>query len=225
MDRCCIPMTRVSGAAGTCRCRPRHACRQGQGFKGGARARSQPYPNDTATRDQLVREAADRLDVPVDYVLAPGPRDRGPTRRAAQACPPSCRFDGAGVPDRCLSSARPRRHDFRAARGRSVLLGAHPPRPCPLRRATSSDSDGPRADWTTRGSRRSSPSSPSRHRSGAAARPSARSNSVSCSSSAAGSSERSGARLSDVSADVSGAPPAEQSVRTEMGSISIGQTA
>jgi DNA primase len=35
-------------------------------------------PERTATRDALVREAADRLDVPVDYVLAPAPAPRAP---------------------------------------------------------------------------------------------------------------------------------------------------
>ena len=40
-------------------------------------------PERTATRDALVREAADRLDVPVDYVLAPAPGPRAPRRPAA----------------------------------------------------------------------------------------------------------------------------------------------
>jgi DNA primase len=41
-------------------------------------------PERTATRDELVREVADRLDVPVDYVMAPGPIRRAP----AEPLPP-----------------------------------------------------------------------------------------------------------------------------------------
>ena len=39
-------------------------------------------PERTATRDALVREAADRLDVPVDYVMSPGPAQRAPVAEA-----------------------------------------------------------------------------------------------------------------------------------------------
>jgi DNA primase len=41
-------------------------------------------PERTATRDELVREVADRLDVPMDYVMAPGPVRRAP----AEPLPP-----------------------------------------------------------------------------------------------------------------------------------------
>ena len=45
-------------------------------------------PERTATRDALVREAADRLDVPPDYVLAPPAPERAPVATApAQASP------------------------------------------------------------------------------------------------------------------------------------------
>ena len=46
-------------------------------------------PDRTATRDALVREAADRLDVPADYVLAPAAPQRAPvaTVVARQASP------------------------------------------------------------------------------------------------------------------------------------------
>jgi DNA primase len=49
---------------------------------GEARELISAVPERTATRDALVREAADRLDVPVDYVLAP---PRPPTMRSASA--------------------------------------------------------------------------------------------------------------------------------------------
>ncbi len=42
-------------------------------------------PERTATRDALVREAADRLDVPPDYVLAPPAPERAPVATAAPA--------------------------------------------------------------------------------------------------------------------------------------------
>jgi DNA primase len=41
-------------------------------------------PERTATRDALVREAADRLDVPVDYVMAPAPPRRAPAEPLPQ---------------------------------------------------------------------------------------------------------------------------------------------
>ena len=45
-------------------------------------------PERTATRDALVREAADRLDVPVDYVLAPArPASATPAAAPTQASP------------------------------------------------------------------------------------------------------------------------------------------
>jgi DNA primase len=43
---------------------------------GEARKLISAVPERTATRDALVREAADRLDVPVDYVMAPAPARR-----------------------------------------------------------------------------------------------------------------------------------------------------
>jgi DNA primase len=43
---------------------------------GEARELIAAVPERTATRDALVREAADRLDVPVDYVMSPGPVQR-----------------------------------------------------------------------------------------------------------------------------------------------------
>jgi DNA primase len=45
---------------------------------GEARKLIAAVPERTATRDALVREAADRLDVPVDYVMSPGPVSRAP---------------------------------------------------------------------------------------------------------------------------------------------------
>ena len=51
---------------------------------GEARKLIAAVPERTATRDALVREAADRLDVPVDYVMSPGPVQRVP---AAEALP------------------------------------------------------------------------------------------------------------------------------------------
>jgi hypothetical protein len=41
-------------------------------------------PERTATRDALVREAADRLDVPADYVMSPGPPPRAPAEALPQ---------------------------------------------------------------------------------------------------------------------------------------------
>ena len=60
---------------------------------GEARELISAVPERTATRDALVREAADRLDVPVDYVLArarapaarPDAPDAGVARRAVAA--------------------------------------------------------------------------------------------------------------------------------------------
>ena len=52
-------------------------------------------PERTATRDALVREAADRLDVPVDYVLAPA--------RPASA-PAAAAVDPGLVPRSCPSA-------------------------------------------------------------------------------------------------------------------------
>ena len=43
---------------------------------GEARKLISAVPERTATRDALIREAADRLDVPVDYVMAPAPARR-----------------------------------------------------------------------------------------------------------------------------------------------------
>jgi DNA primase len=51
---------------------------------GEARKLISAVPERTATRDALVREAADRLDVPVDYVMAPAPARRPQAEPAAQ---------------------------------------------------------------------------------------------------------------------------------------------
>jgi len=63
-------------------------------------------PERTATRDALVREAADRLDVPVDYVLAPArPAAATPAAAPTQASPAelSLRWEREFL-IRCLSS-------------------------------------------------------------------------------------------------------------------------
>jgi DNA primase len=63
-------------------------------------------PERTATRDALVREAADRLDVPVDYVLAPArPASTTPAAAPTQASPAelSLRWEREFL-IRCLSS-------------------------------------------------------------------------------------------------------------------------
>jgi DNA primase len=63
-------------------------------------------PERTATRDALVREAADRLDVPVDYVLAPArPAPATPAAAPTQASPAelSLRWEREFL-IRCLSS-------------------------------------------------------------------------------------------------------------------------
>jgi DNA primase len=49
---------------------------------GEARKLIAAVPERTATRDALIREAADRLDVPVDYVMSPGPAPRAPAAEA-----------------------------------------------------------------------------------------------------------------------------------------------
>ena len=70
-------------------------------------------PERTATRDALVREAADRLDVPVDHVLAPRPRCRRPHRHAPTQASPgelSLRWEREFL-IRCLSSGD-LGHDF-----------------------------------------------------------------------------------------------------------------
>ena len=59
---------------------------------GEARKLISAVPERTATRDALVREAADRLDVPVDYVMAP-PQPAG-HRRNPSACLSRCRGRG-----------------------------------------------------------------------------------------------------------------------------------
>ncbi len=51
---------------------------------GEARKLISAVPERTATRDALVREAADRLDVPVDYVMAPAPARRSQAEPVAQ---------------------------------------------------------------------------------------------------------------------------------------------
>jgi DNA primase len=65
-------------------------------------------PERTATRDALVREAADRLDVPVDYVLAPArPASATPAAAPTQASPAelSLRWEREFL-IRCLSSGK-----------------------------------------------------------------------------------------------------------------------
>jgi len=72
-------------------------------------------PERTATRDALVREAADRLDVPVDYVLAPARPASTPTEAApTQASPAelSLRWEREFL-IRCLSSGE-LGHDYLA---------------------------------------------------------------------------------------------------------------
>jgi DNA primase len=49
---------------------------------GEARKLIAAVPERTATRDALVRESADRLDVPVEYVMSPGPVQRVPEAEA-----------------------------------------------------------------------------------------------------------------------------------------------
>jgi DNA primase len=51
---------------------------------GEARELIAAVPERTATRDALVREAADRLDVPADYVMSPGPAQRAPAESLPQ---------------------------------------------------------------------------------------------------------------------------------------------
>ena len=72
-------------------------------------------PERTATRDALVREAADRLDVPVDYVLAPARPASAPTAaEPTQASPAelSLRWEREFL-IRCLSSGE-LGHDYLA---------------------------------------------------------------------------------------------------------------
>ena len=73
---------------------------------GEARELISVVPERTATRDALVREAADRLDVPVDYVLAPArPAAATPEAAPTQASPAelSLRWEREFL-IRCLSS-------------------------------------------------------------------------------------------------------------------------
>jgi DNA primase len=73
---------------------------------GEARELISAVPERTATRDALVREAADRLDVPVDYVLAPArPVSATPEAAPTQASPAelSLRWEREFL-IRCLSS-------------------------------------------------------------------------------------------------------------------------
>jgi DNA primase len=51
---------------------------------GEARKLISAVPERTATRDALVREAADRLDVPLDYVMAPAPATSAPSQPLPQ---------------------------------------------------------------------------------------------------------------------------------------------
>jgi DNA primase len=55
---------------------------------GEARKLISAVPERTATRDALVREAADRLDVPVDYVMASGPTITPPSQPLPQQMSP-----------------------------------------------------------------------------------------------------------------------------------------
>jgi DNA primase len=79
---------------------------------GEARELISVVPERTATRDALVREAADRLDVPVDYVLAPARAPAAVAAAPTQASPAelSLRWEREFL-IRCLSSAE-LGHDF-----------------------------------------------------------------------------------------------------------------
>ena len=97
-------------------------------------------PERTATRDALVREAADRLDVPVDYVLAPcarGRRGAGATPRLqASAGELALRAEREFL-IRCLSSGE-LGHDYLARPDDEQFSSdAHPPRPRRTSSATS----------------------------------------------------------------------------------------
>ena len=192
---------------------------------GEARELISAVPERTATRDALVREAADRLDVPVDYVLAPA---RAPAARPdapTQASPAelSLRWEREFLISVPLERGPRPRLPEQAGR-RAVLLGAHAPRPGPLR----SDFDDPAGDpagGRPAAGRARHRSRASRRRSGPP-RTSARLNSASCSSSfdvfdreiRRASQDGELGRQTELAA-------AEQSVRKEMGSISMGQTA
>jgi DNA primase len=80
---------------------------------GEARELISVVPERTATRDALVREAADRLDVPVEHVLAPAPAPRSPAPSqpmSASAGELALRTEREFL-IRCLSSAE-LGHDF-----------------------------------------------------------------------------------------------------------------
>ena len=80
---------------------------------GEARELISVVPERTATRDALVREAADRLDVPVDHVLAPAARVPAARPHAPTQASPgelSLRWEREFL-IRCLSSAD-LGHDF-----------------------------------------------------------------------------------------------------------------
>ena len=118
---------RVSGSPGTCRCGPRHACGQGRGTRGGARLIA-ATPERTATRDELVREVADRLDVPAEYVTRPRRAPASPPRptplprrrrRARSRCAPSASSSRCA----CRSGELGRGYLERSDR-RPLLLGA-----------------------------------------------------------------------------------------------------
>ena len=116
---------RVSGPPGTCRCRSRYARRQGQSLEE-ARGLIAATPERTAMRDELVREVADRLDVPAEYVRttsrvprAAAPRVRAPGRRlGGRGRVPR----GARVPDSLPGQRRARSALPGAADRRAVLV-------------------------------------------------------------------------------------------------------
>jgi DNA primase len=54
-----------------------------RGLEEAARLIAEHTTEDSAMRDELVREAADRLDVPVEYIKSAAPRDRAPRPRPA----------------------------------------------------------------------------------------------------------------------------------------------
>ena len=194
---------------------------------GEARELISAVPERTATRDALVREAADRLDVPVDHVLAPARAARGADAHAPDAgvARASCRLRcEREFLISCLSSAD-LGHDFlgkpddeqfsseltRRAREHFVSEFDDPVATVPQ--------DDPRlaalvTDLAFAAQERPPTDERTLEFSILAAR------------AAPYSSARSGARRRTASSDAqTELAAAEQSVRKEMGSISIGQTA
>ena len=129
-------------------------------------------PERTAMRDELVREIADRLDVPAEYVRAPAERPRRassapPPRR--RCCPPARRR----ARSRFARSASSSRCALRAASWDSAIClylrtSSSPRMPCDARASTSpptSTTRWPASPRTSRRSPRSSPTSSMRRRS------------------------------------------------------------